>query len=179
MWRDPSPPHAGFVVSQGTVFEYVIIACCVLSMVAFTFEEWRTFRGKGTSAFNSIESVVTAIFCAEFFLRVVATPKPWRMLLSVSTYVDLLALLPWIIERLYLATSATPDAAAIENVRILRIVRPFKMGRHSEWMRVCRCALAPRARSGPWIERTGPPRRRYMSRLSGMPRCPSASAGLW
>ncbi len=124
------------------MLEFLIVGCCGLSMVAFVWEEWRSNYGRGTAVYNAIETFVTVVLCFEFLLRVLATRKPLRLLRSMSTYIDILCFLPWIVERLYFATASSPDYRAIQDIRILRILRPFKLGRHSEWMRVRSAAAA-------------------------------------
>jgi len=105
----------------GRVFDYSLIVTILLSVAVVMADSVEALRGRFGLAFNLLEWLFTAIFTAEYLLRLLCVRHPWRYALSFFGLVDLLALLPT-----YLALFV-PELHLLIDVRVLRLLRVFRV----------------------------------------------------
>eukprot|EP00047_Mylnosiga_fluctuans_P008778 m.260092 g.260092 ORF g.260092 m.260092 type:complete len:414 (+) comp23281_c0_seq1:40-1281(+) len=91
--------------------------------------------------FPTIEAVCVAWFTGELLLRVFAAPRRGALWLDPLTWIDLLAIVPFYIT-LGLSSREANRAAFVRALRLVRILRVFKLGRHVDELRVMGDALA-------------------------------------
>lgn len=113
----------------GRIFDVIVLAAILLSVVAVVLESIPEVRREHGSALHAIEWLFTLLFTVEYVLRLLSVDRPVRYAASFLGIVDLLAFLPT-----YLATlfPAAQSLLVLRAVRLLRIFRIFKLGRFLE-----------------------------------------------
>lgn len=109
---------------SGKVFDYVIQAMIILSLVSFSIETLPDLSADSRKILKAIEIICIAVFTVEYIARItVATNKP-AFIFSFFGIIDALAILPF-----YLATGL--DLRSIRSFRLLRLVRIMKLARYN------------------------------------------------
>lgn len=99
----------------------ISVAIVVLSTLpAARVEPWRT-------TFLALEWAFTALFTAEYVLRLLVVRKPWRYATSFFGVIDLLAILPAFIG---LIVPGGERLLVVRTLRLLRVFRVFKLARY-------------------------------------------------
>ncbi len=127
----------------GKAFDVALVIAVLLSVALVIAESVADWRLHFDHAFDVAEYLFTALFTVEYVLRVACVPRPWRYVRSFYGIVDLLAVLPT-----YLALFM-PEAYALVDVRILRLLRMFrvfKLGAYLHEFRSLGSALQASAR---------------------------------
>jgi voltage-gated potassium channel len=106
----------------GRIFDLVIIAVIITSVATVMLNSVHSLRDKYGAYFLAAEVVITAIFTAEYVLRLICAPKRWAYAKSFFGIVDLLSVLPT-----YIAMFTAADAHYLMIVRILRLMRIFRI----------------------------------------------------
>lgn len=106
----------------GRIFDLVIIAVIITSVATVMLNSVHSLRDKYGVYFLAAEVVITAIFTAEYVLRLICAPKRWAYAKSFFGIVDLLSVLPT-----YIAMFTAADAHYLMIVRILRLMRIFRI----------------------------------------------------
>ncbi|MCJ2183077.1 ion transporter [Novosphingobium sp. 1949] len=110
--------------TTGRLFEKVLIAAIVLSVLVVIADSIPTLHAHWYFAFTLAEWVFTALFTLEYVLRIVCLRAPFRYARSFFGIVDLLALLPTYLALLFPAIHVLID---VRVLRLLRIFRVFKL----------------------------------------------------
>ena len=110
----------------GKLFDVMLFAAIVLSVVAVMLESVAPFRARHGAALLAAEWTFTALFTVEYALRLVSVPHPSRYAGSFFGVVDLLAILP---TYLSVVVPGAQSLIVIRGLRLLRIFRVFKLGR--------------------------------------------------
>jgi len=119
----------------GRVFDLVIEALIVLSLISFSIETLPGLPESAAAWLRGFEALSVCVFTIEYLLRVcVATPRP-AYIFSFFGLVDLAAILPF-----YLGTGV--DLRSIRTLRLLRLFRILKLARYSAAVRRFHRALA-------------------------------------
>lgn len=100
----------------GHAFNFVLIALILVSVALVPLEFLPAYRSYA-QVVHSIEAVLVALFTVEYVMRIYAAPSKWQYIFSFFGIVDLLSIVPF-----YSGIFGT------EYVRILRLVRLFKLG---------------------------------------------------
>mmetsp|Transcript_40445 Transcript_40445/g.114522 ORF Transcript_40445/g.114522 Transcript_40445/m.114522 type:complete len:747 (-) Transcript_40445:91-2331(-) len=99
-----------------------------------TMEQFRDYR----RAFEWIEAIAVVIFTAEYLLKLVSAPRLLEFVPGPLNVVDLVAIVPWYIERL--TQSATQGTSVL---RVIRLARLLKLGgRYSKAQVVTKATLS-------------------------------------
>jgi voltage-gated potassium channel len=109
----------------GFVFDVVLLAAILVSIVAISLETVEDIGGKYGSTFTSIEFLITGLFTVEYVMRLVVVDEPKRYAYSFMGIVDLLSLLP---TYLGLVFDEVHVLQAIRALRLLRVFRIFQIG---------------------------------------------------
>mmetsp|Transcript_24174 Transcript_24174/g.77204 ORF Transcript_24174/g.77204 Transcript_24174/m.77204 type:complete len:410 (-) Transcript_24174:1236-2465(-) len=135
-WRFLEEPTSS---SGARIYSIAIIGLITSSVVAFCVESLPQYYTEGGerkgSVWDNIEVVSVAIFSAEFFLRLAVCPSKRRFFLNPINFVDLVAIVPFYLER-YLRVLSGSNAAVFRVVRLVRVFRVFKISRYVSWIRI-------------------------------------------
>lgn len=112
----------------GRLFDLVIQALIVLSLVALSIETLPDLSQTAEQWLRWTEAFTVAVFTVEYGLRVVVADRKLAFLTSFFGVVDVLAILPF-----YLASGV--DLRSIRAFRLLRLFRTFKLVRYSKAIR--------------------------------------------
>ena len=113
----------------GRIFDIVLIAVIVLSVAAVLVDSVERIASRHGVLLNRLEWMFTILFTIEYIARLSCIDRPWRYARSFFGIVDLLAVLPT-----YLAI-LLPEAQLLIDVRILRLLRCFRIFKLTEYVR--------------------------------------------
>ncbi len=122
----------------GKLFDVVLLALIVLSVVSVMLESVAGVRLRYGTALRAAEWIFTGLFTVEYFLRLVSVRHPWRYATSFYGLVDLLAILP---SYLSLLLPGTQSLLVVRALRLLRMFRVLKLIRYLEEAKALRRAL--------------------------------------
>jgi len=105
----------------GRYFDILLLVFIVLSVLTVIVESVPAVRAHDLQAFSVVEWIFTLVFTAEYILRLSCVKRPLRYAFSFFGVIDLLSILPS-----YLAFFF-PDAYALIDVRLLRLLRVFRV----------------------------------------------------
>jgi len=134
---EPNKAPAARVVS---IFILVLI---LISCTAFCVETLPEYHRKDVAevdVWDVIEYGCTAVFTLEYVLRVATTPNYKKFFLSFMNTIDLLAILPFYIELVFIEVASDTDDAILSDLdsfrilRLLRVFRVFKIARYLTWV---------------------------------------------
>lgn len=91
--------------------------------------------------FFIVDTFCVTYFIMEYFLRLYASPNRWRYLTSKMSIIDILAVLPYFID-LVLEKLKITGSKFVDMFRLFRIVRVFKLLRHSDRLQDLTSALS-------------------------------------
>ncbi len=115
--------------TAGKVFDIVLLGLIILSTLAVILESVPSVRVSFSSGLRVAEWVITILFSLEYVLRIYATDKPLRYILSFYGIIDFMAILP---TYLGLVIAGTHSLVVIRALRLLRVFRIFKISRYIE-----------------------------------------------
>ncbi|HWV16985.1 MAG TPA: ion transporter [Rhodocyclaceae bacterium] len=105
----------------GRRFDQWLIAAILLSITVVMADSVAAINARLRLPLNILEWFFTLLFTAEYAARLACVRKPWRYALSFYGIVDLLAVLPTWLAMFW------PEAHALIDVRILRLLRVFRI----------------------------------------------------
>lgn len=112
----------------GRAFDIVLIWAILASVAVVVLDSVAAVGARYGAAFEVLEWGFTVLFTAEYLARLACVRRPWRYATSVFGIIDLLAVLPT-----WLALLA-PELHALIDVRILRLLRIFRVLKMSEYV---------------------------------------------
>jgi voltage-gated potassium channel len=112
----------------GRVFDLVIQALIVVSIVSFTIETLPDLSPGTRRVMEVIELVTVIVFSIEYLLRIAVADSKLGFVFSFFGLIDLLAILPF-----YIAPGL--DLRSVRAMRLLRLFRAFKFARYNKAMR--------------------------------------------
>ena len=118
----------------GKAFDALVTLLILASMWVMAVGTMPNLSSDAKSFLYSIETVILALFCAEYALRLWVAEKPLRYATSFFGVIDLLAIAPGIL-------FAGVDTRAVRAIRLLRIFRLFKLARYNAAIRRLHRAL--------------------------------------
>lgn len=105
----------------GRLFDVALIVAILASITVVILDSVQSISRPHAALFHALEWAFTALFTAEYLVRLLCVRRPLRYALSFFGIVDLLAVLPT-----YLAFFF-PEAIALLNLRTLRLLRIFRV----------------------------------------------------
>lgn len=105
----------------GRLFDLGLIIAIAVSVAVVILDSVAALAQRYGTAFDWFEWGFTALFTVEYLLRLACVRQPLRYATSVFGVIDLLAVLPS-----YVAIFI-PDAYALADVRVLRLLRVFRV----------------------------------------------------
>lgn len=112
---------------EGKVFDLVLIAAIVMSVMAVILESVASIRAQWGSYLLVAEWLFTVLFTIEYCLRLGSVRRPRAYAFSLLGIIDVLSFLPAYLSLIF------PGAQAflvIRTLRLLRLFRIFKMSRY-------------------------------------------------
>lgn len=105
----------------GRAFDIVLIASILLSVAAVMADSVEAVNARWAAELYLVEWVFTALFSAEYLLRLLAVERPLAYARTFYGVVDLLAILPTYVSPLF------PGSQYLLVIRLLRILRIFRI----------------------------------------------------
>jgi voltage-gated potassium channel len=105
----------------GRLFDLWLLVFIIASVIVVMLDSVETIGGRNRVLFNRIELGFTLIFTLEYVLRLCSVQRPLRYATSFFGIVDLLAVLPTYMVLFF------PEASALINIRVLRLLRIFRI----------------------------------------------------
>ena len=106
---------------RGRLFDLVLLVLILSSVLVVVLDSVEAIRGRHRQVFDRLEFAFTLIFTLEYVLRLCSVRRPLRYARSFFGIVDLLAVLPTYMILFF------PEAAALLNIRVLRLLRIFRI----------------------------------------------------
>jgi len=110
---------------KGKYFDYFIQLIIVLSLISFSLETLPNISEEFRLVLEKFEFVSIVIFSIEYVLRVLVTKKPLRYIFSFYGIIDILAILPFYLNRFL-------DLRFLRAFRVFRIFRALKLIRYNK-----------------------------------------------
>ena len=107
--------------TAGRRFDLWLIALIVLSVLVVMADSVQSLHERFRVGFSTLEWLFTVVFTLEYIARLACHPQPLRYASSFFGVVDLLSVLPT-----YLAL-VIPEVHALIDVRVLRLLRVFRI----------------------------------------------------
>jgi voltage-gated potassium channel len=105
----------------GRRFDQWLIVAILTSVAVVLADSVHALNVRYGTAFHVLEWAFTAIFSVEYLARLACVRHPWRYATSFFGIVDLLSVLPTYVALMF------PEAQALIDVRILRLLRIFRI----------------------------------------------------
>jgi voltage-gated potassium channel len=113
--------------TSGKAFDVVLLFFIVLSIISVCLESVAEFAARFGDWLRYLEWLVTAVFTAEYLLRIICVRRPKNYIFSFFGIIDFLAILPAYLSLMF---TGTHSLAVIRALRLLRIFRVFKLRRY-------------------------------------------------
>lgn len=113
----------------GKIFDIFLMGFILLSVVLVMLESVDRYMVLYGSTFYVLNVIITIFFGVEYLLRCLSVPKPLNYMRSFYGVIDLVALIPFLLEILF---PQLHFLSVIRILRLLRIFRIFKMVRFLE-----------------------------------------------
>ncbi len=107
----------------GKWFDVALIICIIASVVIVMLDSVASYHAQYGRWFYIAEWVFTALFTAEYALRLYCVGQPWRYARSFFGLVDLLSILPTYLSLLVPGTQYLLVIRALRTLRIWRILK--------------------------------------------------------
>jgi voltage-gated potassium channel len=122
----------------GRVFDVLLMVAICMSVMAVLLESVPRIRARHGAALVAAEWGFTALFTAEYVLRLLCVPRPTKYALSFFGIVDLLAIVPTYAA---LFLGGAQGLLVIRALRLLRVFRVLKMGEYTSQASLLKDAL--------------------------------------
>lgn len=119
-------------------FDLLILGLILGSLVVVILDSEPSLNEKYHREFYVLEWVFTVLFTFEYFLRIWLSNRKWGYVFSFYGLVDLLAIIPTYLS-LFLIN--TQFLVVIRGLRLLRVIRIFKLGRYLREAETLKTAL--------------------------------------
>ncbi|MDZ7639858.1 MAG: ion transporter [Bryobacterales bacterium] len=112
----------------GRIFDVVLLVAIVASVLAVSLESVAEIQARYGDWLRRLEWIFTALFTAEYALRLYTAPSAARYARSFFGVVDLLAIVPSYVSIL------VPGAQSLLAIRALRLIRVFRILKLGEYL---------------------------------------------
>jgi voltage-gated potassium channel len=128
----------GHETVAGRLFDVVLIACILLSVLSVLLESVRPIREAYGFPLHVVEWAFTVLFTIEYAARLICAPDARRYAVSFYGIVDLIAIAP-----IYLSVffSLTHSFSVVRSLRLLRVFRILKLSEYIGEADILRVAL--------------------------------------
>ena len=105
----------------GKVFDIALLCCILASILVVMLDSVTVYHAKYGEFLRTAEWIFTALFTAEYLLRIYTLNKPGKYIFSFLGLIDLLSILPMYFSLVFIG------AESLLVVRVLRIMRVFRI----------------------------------------------------
>ena len=112
----------------GRLFDEVLLVAIVASVVVVMMDSVSAYSGREAPILRALEWMFTLLFTVEYIARLACVERPSRYARSFFGLVDLVSVLPTYLAVLF------PPAHALINVRVLRMLRVFRILKLTEYV---------------------------------------------
>ena len=112
----------------GRMFDVALMLVIVSSVLVVMLDSVKPLANRYEDIFNALEWMFTALFTLEYVLRITCVRRPMAYAGSFFGIVDLLAVMPTYVATFY------PDLAVLIDIRVLRLLRVFRVLKLGEYM---------------------------------------------
>jgi voltage-gated potassium channel len=105
----------------GKIFDIFLMGFILLSVVLVMLESVDRYMVAYGNTFYTLNVIITIVFAVEYLLRCLSVPKPWNYMKSFYGIIDLIAVVPFLLEILF------PQMHFLSVIRILRLLRIFRI----------------------------------------------------
>lgn len=112
----------------GLCFDQVLIFAILLSLLVVVLDSIESVSKNFHTELSLLEWIFTALFTAEYLVRIYCAPNRIKYIISFFGIIDLIAVLPT-----YLAL-VFPELHALIDVRTLRLIRIFRIFKLTQYM---------------------------------------------
>ncbi len=123
---------------EGKIFDICIISLILISIFLVIIDSIAPVHQRFAHLLRTTEWVITALFTAEYILRISVVKKPLNYIFSFYGIIDLLAILPGFVAFIF---SGGQSLLVIRAVRLIRLFRIFKLSRYTTAGRTLGIAL--------------------------------------
>lgn len=117
----------------GKLFDVILIWAILISVAALMLDSMEYVNERYGPALRVLEWFFTALFSAEYLLRIYSSPRPLSYVRSFYGVIDLLSVIP---TYLSLFVVGANYLLAVRLIRVLRIFRVLKLARYLEEVNV-------------------------------------------
>lgn len=118
----------GVDTAGGRLFDVALAVLIVCSIVLVMLESIASIQSQFRELFDVLEWVITAVFLAEYLLRIWIVRRPWSYIISSFGLIDLVSILPSFLGLVFAQSSVL---LVVRGLRLLRIFRIFKLTRYT------------------------------------------------
>ena len=112
----------------GRAFDLLLLLAIVTSVIVVMLESVASVRAHAGPALRALEWGFTILFTIEYALRLFTVQRPLRYAMSVFGLIDLFAILPTYLSLVF------PGAQSFLVIRLLRMLRIFRILKHGEYL---------------------------------------------
>ena len=112
----------------GQLFDKTLIYLILLSLVVVVIDSVESISSKFHSGLTALEWLFTIIFSLEYIARVYCAQNRMQYIKSFYVIIDLIAVLPTYLAMLF------PELHALIDVRVLRLIRIFRVFKLTEYV---------------------------------------------
>jgi voltage-gated potassium channel len=113
---------------MGLLFDRVLIYAILLSVLVVVLDSVASISKQLHSQFVTLEWMFTILFSIEYIARLYCAKYRWRYATSFYGVIDFLAVVPTYLALLF------PELHALIDVRVLRLIRMFRIFKLTEYM---------------------------------------------
>lgn len=109
----------------GKAFDVALLFAIFTSIIVIMLDSVESIHQQYGRIFSTVEWVFTALFTAEYILRLISIRTPVKYVFSVLGIIDLIALIPSYLSIFFVGAQAL---LVFRALRLLRVFRIFKLG---------------------------------------------------
>ena len=107
--------------AAGKRFDLLLVWSIMISLLVIMMDSVQSIHEDYTDLLDAVEWFFTLLFTLEYLARIISSPSPWRYMKSFMGIIDLVSILPSFV------ALVIPEAYALLDVRILRLLRIFRI----------------------------------------------------
>ncbi|KAL1023265.1 hypothetical protein UPYG_G00038460 [Umbra pygmaea] len=151
IWNLLENPYSSMLAKAFAILSSLLVLISILAMTLNTVKELRTYTLYSKTYMEWVEIFSVLFFTFEYFMRLVTTCDIKTFVKSALNLVDLVAIMPYIIQLIFETFADTEDlrfqedlkafsrvskiSKVLKIVKLMRIFRILKLARHSTGMR--------------------------------------------
>jgi len=133
----------------GKLFDVVLLILILASILLVMLESVNEFATQHATLLNTSEGIITGLFTAEYFARIISIKKPTKYIFSFYGIIDFLSTIPMYLSFFIVGSQSL---IALRALRLMRIFRVLKLARYiGESNNIMRALNASKIKIGVFI----------------------------